>query len=92
MLIKVRVLRTDRFSNETYEAVGELSIQKNDKGIHVSMTKGGETGFENFTVSPSKSLIVNEWCACSGRKNEYDRVVVPKAEMERAYHEAGILS
>jgi hypothetical protein len=53
MLISVKTLRTDRFSGETYEASGELSIHKDEKGIHVYMTKGGETGFESFTIHPS---------------------------------------
>lgn len=91
MLISVRTIRIDRFSGETYEATSELSIRKDEKGIHVHMTKGGETGFEGFTIHPSHKLQVHEWCACMGRRSEYDTVTVPQEEMERAYREAGII-
>jgi hypothetical protein len=92
MLIPVKLLCVDRFSGETYEAKGELSIHKDDKGIHVQMTKGGETGFENFSVHPSHRLQIHDWCACMGRCNEYNKVTVPKEEMERAYLKAGVIT
>jgi len=92
MLIPVKLIRIDSCSGETYEAAGELSIHKDEKGIHVCMTKGGATGFESFTVHPSHELRVHEWCACMGRPSEYDKVTVPKEEMERAYREAGIIT
>lgn len=92
MLISVKILRTDRFSGEPYAETGELSIRKDEKGIHVYMTKGGETGFESFSIHPNHELRVNDWYACVGRRSEYDTVLVPKEEMERAYHEAGVIS
>lgn len=91
MLILVRTVRTDRFTGETYEAKGELSIHRDEQGIHVFMTKGGETGFESFTIHPSRKVHVHEWCACVGRRGEYDTVIVPEEEMERTYREAGIV-
>lgn len=91
MLISVKLVRIDKFSGKTYEATGELSIRKDEKGVHVNMTKGGETGFENFTVHPSHELRMHDWCACMGRRSEYDTVTVSREEMERAYREAGVI-
>lgn len=92
MLISVKTIRTNSCSGEIYEETGELLIRKDEKGIHVYMTKGGVTGFESFTVHPSHELWVNDWCACMGRASEYDTVTVPKEEMERAYREAGVIN
>jgi hypothetical protein len=89
--IPVRLIRVHRFKGTTSESMGELSIRRDKDGVHVLMTKGGETGFESFTISSNREVHPHEWCACFGREGEYDRVTVPKEEMERAYREAGII-
>ncbi|NMG15756.1 hypothetical protein [Aromatoleum bremense] len=91
MLIQVKLIRVDRFSGKTCEGVGELSIRKDEKGVYVYMTKGGETGFESFSLTPRQKVTLHDWCACMGRRGEYDTVTVPKDEMERAYRAAGII-
>ena len=91
MRIAVKIVRVDRHSGATLSEMGELSVHHDARGIHVKMTKGGETGFEGFTISPGHQLHVHEWCACVGTRFEYDRVTVPKEEMERAYREAGVI-
>lgn len=89
-LIPVKIIRTACHGGKPYEAEGELSIRKDKNTIYVVLTKGGATGFENLSF-PMNRFEVFEWCACLGRKGEYDKVVIPKEEMERAYREAGII-
>lgn len=89
-LIPVKIIRASCSGGKPYEAEGELSIRKDKDTIHVALTKGGATGFERLSF-PLNRIEVFEWCACLGRKDEYDKVVVPKEEMERAYRESGII-
>ena len=96
MLVQIKTIRVDRYTREEYEADAELSIEKEDNGdIAVKMTRGGETGFESFTIARLHTELygpkeVGNWTACSGRPGEYDKVTVLREEMERAYFEAGI--
>lgn len=90
--VKTLIMDSDSWNGKQYEGTAELSIHKDSRGtIHVKMTKGGSTGFEGFSVFASHKLEISDWYACLGKRDEYNKVTVPKEEMERAYREAGIV-
>ncbi|WP_169805896.1 hypothetical protein [Azohydromonas lata] len=89
--MQIDLVVTNVVSKKSTNCSGELLIRQDEKGIFVALVSGGQTGFENFLIRKGDPIEAHEWCACIGRKFEYDRVVVPKEEMERAYREAGII-
>lgn len=84
--MKLKCERTKLNSGETTIEYHRAIIQHSNSGVGWCIyLKPGVTGYESFLMSDWFYRIDKEegWCACAGTPDSWDKLVVPKEEMER---------
>ncbi len=81
--MRLSCIRTNCTTNietvETHLATVEIGF---DSRLWVKL-KPGVTGYESASVDNLLNEPGQGWCACAGTKGSWDKLVVPKQELER---------